>query len=275
MTGTPIVILLSGGQDSTTCAFWARHMWPTRPLLALTIDYDQRHQRELDAAWTIGHKAGVSGQRTLKVGPILEGASPLTDHALELEQYPDGDLPGGLEKTYVPGRNALFLTLAANHAYCNGARDIVIGVSEADYGGYPDCRFSFIDAMQDALNAALPEPHLILHTPLIDRTKGETVELACRLPGCYPAMAFTHTSYDGAWPPTGHDHATVLRAQGFNEAGVPDPLVVRAALEGLMPLPTTDNYSSVYGIVTRLRGTAINTEVVLRESGITFAGSPS
>jgi 7-cyano-7-deazaguanine synthase len=240
------LVVLSGGQDSTTCLFWARDHYAS--VEAITFDYGQRHYRELEAARIVAAMADVP-QHTLEVGPILRGASPLVNPSSKLEQYADAaSLPGGLEKTFVPGRNALFLVLAANYAYTIGALDIVTGVSAEDYGGYPDCRPEFINEMEAALRLGLsadendPWHLLAIQVPLMYLSKKRTVQLAKELPGCWEALAYTHTAYDGAYPPVGHDHATLLRAKGFEEAGYPDPLVLRAVREGLMPIPTTENY---------------------------------
>jgi 7-cyano-7-deazaguanine synthase len=238
-----ILIVLSGGQDSTTCAFWAKQEFPGAELHAVTFDYGQRHQRELDAAIKVAGLAGIRTHEIVSLGPVLKGTSPLVSGE-KLEQYKDfHSLPGGLEKTFVPMRNTLFLTLAANRAVVLGSNDIVTGVCQEDFGGYPDCRQVFIDALEHAFNMSLEDGHIAIHTPLMDLTKAESVHLARELPGCYEALAYSHTSYDGAYPPKGHDHATLLRAKGFAEAGLPDPLVVRAFNEGLMDLPATENYS--------------------------------
>lgn len=241
------IIVLSGGQDSTTCAFWARSQG--MELHAVTFDYGQRHARELEAAEKIADILGVASHEFVPLGSgVLKSTSPLVSRA-ELEQYPDHhSLPGGLEKTFVPMRNQLFLTLAANRAYAIGANKLVTGVCQEDYGGYPDCRASFIQSFEHTSSLGsftgedgAPE-RLTVHTPLMYLTKKQSVEMATMLPGCYAALAFTHTAYDGAYPPTGHDHASLLRAKGFEEADMPDPLVLRAAVEGLMPLPDTHNY---------------------------------
>lgn len=245
MTSKALVVL-SGGQDSTTCLHWALNQGYDE-VHAITFDYNQRHRREIDAAVKIAADARVQSHQVIEIGPILGGTSPLVSDA-ELEQYPDGDLPGGLEKTFVPMRNQTFLTLAANRAYVLGARNLITGVCQEDFGGYPDCRQVFIDALEKACNlgtftgqdGALEA--LKIHTPLMFLTKAESVHLALRLPGCFDALAFSHTSYDGQYPPLGADHATMLRAKGFEQAGVPDPLVLRAACEGLMELPETSNY---------------------------------
>lgn len=241
------VVVLSGGQDSTTCLFWARHAG--FEVHAVTFDYNQRHAREIEAAKRVAKLAGVLSHEIITLGPVLKGTSPLiSDNTLE--QYADHrSLPGGIEKTFVPMRNQLFLTIAANRAYVHNAEALVTGVCEEDYGGYPDCRSAFIDVLTHACNIGTftgedgtPGPLTIL-TPLMRLTKKATVKMALTLPGCYAALAWTHTSYDGAYPPVGRDHATLLRAKGFEEANVPDPLVLRAHLEGLMDLPDSPNYA--------------------------------
>lgn len=239
------LVVLSGGQDSTACLFLARTMYDE--VAAVTFDYGQRHRAEIAAAMNIAAVAGVKHE-VVKVPGVLVGTSPLVSVS-ELEQYKDWQsLPGGLEKTFVPARNALFLVLAANRAYNMGATAIYTGVSADDYGGYPDCRPSFINAMQAALQLGLgfdsddPMSRITVQTPLIALNKKATVELMMVLPGCYGATGLSHTAYDGAYPPLGKDHATLLRAKGFELAGIPDPLIVRAFWEKKMDLPDTNNY---------------------------------
>lgn len=237
------IVVLSGGQDSTTCLYLAKQLG--YELHAVTVDYDQRHRAELAAAEDVAFLAGVTSHEIVRVGKILKGTSPLVSDA-GLEQYADHkSLPGGIEKTFVPLRNQLFLTLAANRATCIGATAIFTGVCQEDFGGYPDCRRVFIDALQEAINLSNEgaSPPIEIVTPLMHLTKAQSVHLALKLPGCFAALSRTHTSYDGQYPPVGHDHATLLRAKGFEEAGVPDPLVLRAFAEGLMQLPVTPNYS--------------------------------
>lgn len=239
------LVILSGGQDSTTCLFWALSQFDE--VKAVTFNYGQRHAVEIEAARKVASMAGVPHE-VVELGAILRGTSPLVSGE-KLEQYEDfNSLPGGLEKTFVPGRNALFLVIAANLAYCDDCDALVTGVCEEDFGGYPDCRQVFIDAMDCAINRALfldDSRRLSIETPLMEMSKAETVLFAKNFHGCMEALAYTHTSYDGQFPPTGHDHATLLRAKGFAEAGVPDPLVMRAVSMGLMPLPETSNYDSV------------------------------
>jgi len=245
MTSKALVVL-SGGQDSTLCLHWALQQG-FDTVEAVAFDYGQKHSVELEMAKIQTDRAGVKLE-IVELGPILKGTSPLVDPKAKLEQYEDGDLPGGLEKTFVPMRNQLFLTIAANRAYVIGATNLVTGVCQADSGGYPDCRQNFIDALAQSINLGTftGEPGtvkpLTIHTPLMNLTKSQSIGMAMRIKGAYASWSYSHTAYDGAYPPIGFDHATVLRAQGFEEAGVPDPLILRAACEGLMELPATSNY---------------------------------
>ena len=129
----------------------------------------------------------------------------------------------GLPNTFVPGRNLVFLTFAAAFAYRQGIRHIVTGVAQTDYSGYPDCRAETIDALQQALRLGM-ESDVEIHTPLMHLSKKQTVELASDL-GALPALAHTHTCYNGVRPPCGNCPACELRAKGFAEAGIPDPLL--------------------------------------------------
>lgn len=243
------LVILSGGQDSTTCLFWAKQQYDE--IHAVTFDYGQRHRIEIDAAIKVAEMAGVRSHEVIEVPGILHSASPLTSDN-DLEKYTsfeqmDGVIGNRRELTFVPMRNALFLTIAANRAEALGIKFIVTGVCQMDNANYDDCREVFIDNAQRYINTALGHDHrrtgeIEIVTPLLFKTKAETVKLAYNTPGCWEAMAYTHTSYDGCYPPIDMNHANVLRAQGFLEAGLPDPLVIRAWSEGLMPLPTTDNY---------------------------------
>jgi 7-cyano-7-deazaguanine synthase len=248
------IVVLSGGQDSTTCLFWAIREYGVANVLAVTFDYGQRHQRELEAANIVAEMAGVT-QLEVEVGPILKGTSPLTNRKEQLETYEnyeqmDKIIGDRVEKTFVPMRNALFLTLAANRAVVHDCNVIVTGVCQQDNANYPDCRYEFIASQENTINQALgyigrvvSDPRYIeIVTPLMDLTKAESIKLAQSLPGCMEALAFSHTAYDGGYPPVSKDHASILRAQGFVEAGVPDPLVLRAIREGLMDAPDTPNY---------------------------------
>lgn len=234
--GRTVVVLFSGGQDSTTCLWWAVHKAGARRIIALSVQYGQRHAVELEAARGVldvfrSQFPNIPVEHeVLELGSIMRGKSPLTDHTREVETYADAEsMPGGLEDTFVPGRNILFLTLAANRAYAAGADLIITGTAQEDFGGYPDCRREFIEAMEDALSAGmhLDGSRVHIDTPLMDLDKKATVLLAAKLPGCLDGLAYSHTCYNGQVPPCGECHACLLRARGFTEAGIPDPLVER------------------------------------------------
>ena len=243
------LVVLSGGQDSTTCLFWAKKHFGE--VHALTFDYGQRHAVEIEAAMKVCALAGVASHETLPSGSgILASTSPLVNFGHSVAQYESAEvLPGGLEATFVPMRNALFLILAANRAVALGCDTLVTGVCQEDFGGYPDCRARFIASAELMINEALgtihdskhpdtcdddcdhcgrAEGYIEIATPLMDLTKAESVALAGTLPGCFEALAFSHTCYNGHFPPCGHCHACLLRAKGFNAHGVVDPLVDRA-----------------------------------------------
>jgi 7-cyano-7-deazaguanine synthase len=139
------------------------------------------------------------------------------------------DLPGGVEPTFIPARNPLFLTIAANRAALIDAKVLVTGLCEVDYGGYYDCRGDFLKAMERMLSQALfgNAFSFKIVAPLLHRTKAGSVELARSLPGCLEALAYSHTCYQGSFPPCRICHACLLRQKGFDEAGILDPLLMR------------------------------------------------
>lgn len=252
---TKAIVVLSGGQDSTTCLMMAC-MKHGRDVHAVSFDYGQRHAIELQAAANVAKLLQVSHEIIPLGAGILQGTSPLTDSKQPLEQYESAEqmeaiIGDRVEKTFVPMRNALFLTIAANRAVVHGATHIYTGVCEADNANYPDCREVFVSHQEGTINEALgysieDQRNIVIETPLMFMSKAQSIEALDRLRGL-PLLAFTHTAYDGQYPPVGNDHATLLRAQGFEKAGVPDPLVVRAHIEGCMQLPETDNYQQWIG----------------------------
>ena len=238
------VVVFSGGQDSTTCLYWAMKAFDK--VYAVSFDYGQRHVREILSAKMICHFAGVEHEIVYLRGGILKGSSPLIDQDADLGEYKDHQsLPGGLEDTFVPMRNQLFLTIAANRAHVHGCNVLVTGVSAEDFGGYPDCRPDFIEAFIKVSSVGtFTDDSLRVITPVMTLDKAATVHMALQFPRCYQALGLSHTSYDGEYPPKSNDHATLLRAKGFELSGIPDPLILRAYSENLLPhLPGTANYS--------------------------------
>lgn len=242
------LVVLSGGQDSTTCLFWACNRF--EEVHAITYYYGQRHDIELESAKKVFSLAKekypekVKTHEFLDVEEAIKDNSAMTDTNQRLNEY-DVDEVGaiaGIQTTYVPGRNILFLTIAANRAWKLGARNLVTGICQDENGGYPDVTASFAQAMQTVLTAGMGDAFYV-HTPLMHLSKAESVDLALSIPGCYYALAFTTTAYSGEFPPKTRDHATVLREKGFVEAGVPDPLYIRARKEHPdFVLPQTVNY---------------------------------
>ena len=214
------VVILSGGQDSTTCLYWALEHFGRDGLESITFDYRQRHRIEIDCARNVARFAGIPN-RVLPIDTFAAlGGNALTDTHAAVPQgtAADGELPA----TFVPGRNLVFLTYAAAWAWPRGIGDLVTGTAQTDYSGYPDCRRDTLDALEKALSLGL-DREIRIHTPLMNLSKKETVELAGRL-GALPAMALTHTCYKGERPPCGSCAACRLRARGFAEAGIEDPL---------------------------------------------------
>ncbi|MFW5859769.1 MAG: 7-cyano-7-deazaguanine synthase QueC [Planctomycetota bacterium] len=215
------VVALSGGQDSTTCLAWTRRRFAR--VYTIAFDYGQRHRVELDAAARVAGVAGVVEHRVLPVASL----AALGGNALTGAGAVDGaaDPASGLPPTFVPGRNLLFLTLAAAWAYQLDVTELVTGVCQTDYSGYPDCRASTMEALQQSLRTGMERPFTI-HTPLMHLTKAASVRLAVEL-DALPLLSWSHTCYAGAVPPCGICPACRLRARGFAEAGVVDPLLVR------------------------------------------------
>ena len=216
------LVVLSGGQDSTTCLYWAIDRFGRDNVLTVTFDYGQRHQIELDCASRVAEQAGVPNTRLPIDTFSALGGDALTDSGIPVETSASSG--NGLPNTFVPGRNLVFLTFAAAFAYQRGIRNLVTGVAQTDYSGYPDCRDETIRALQQTLRIGM-ESDVVIHTPLMHLSKRETVELARDLGGL-PAMALTHTCYNGQRPPCGNCPACELRARGFAEAGIEDPLVL-------------------------------------------------
>jgi len=171
----PALVLFSGGQDSTTCLFWAKKYFSSVRTLCFT--YGQRHSNEVEIAEEIARKAEVPFQ-ILDASIISHlSTNSLTDWDVVMDkEKPEHDYPN----TFVPGRNLLFLTFAAVIARTHGIRHIVTGVSEADYSGYPDCRDTFIMSANASINLAMDE-HFQIHTPLMWRDKTAVWQLADEL----------------------------------------------------------------------------------------------
>jgi 7-cyano-7-deazaguanine synthase len=220
------VVLLSGGLDSFTAAAIAKA--DGFMLNALTIDYGQRHAREVESARQVARALGVEQHKELTVDLRPIGGSSLTS---DVDVPRDRDLDAtDIPSTYVPARNTIFLSLALGWAEVIGACDLVVGVNALDYSGYPDCRPEFVRAFEAlagvATRAGVEGARFRIHTPLIQLSKADIIRRGVELGLDY---GLTHSCYDPA--PSGlpcrHCDSCVLRAKGFAAAGVADPLLLR------------------------------------------------
>lgn len=214
------VVLLSGGLDSTTVV--AQALADGYEVYALSFDYGQRHDAELNAARRIAERMDVREHKVVSMNLSTIGGSALTDRSIDVPT----DASEGIPVTYVPARNTVFLSIALGWAEVLGAQNLFIGVSAIDYSGYPDCRPEYIAAYERMANLAtrmgVEGQPIRIHTPLINRTKAATVELGASLGvdysltvSCYQANA------DGQ--ACGRCDSCRLRRRGFAEAGIPDP----------------------------------------------------
>ena len=224
MTGAKAVCLLSGGLDSTTCLAWA--VAQGYETYALSFDYGQRHRIELDAAHRVANALGATAHRVAKIDLRVFGHSALTDDIEVPKGRDESQMGQGIPITYVPARNTIFLSFALAWAEVLEASDIVIGVNALDYSGYPDCRPEFIAAYETMANLATKtgvegRTHVRIHTPLIELSKAEIVQLGARLG---VPFGLTHSCYDPdpSGRPCGECDSCLLRAKGFREAGIED-----------------------------------------------------
>ncbi len=217
----PAVVLVSGGLDSATVLALARERG--FDCYALTLDYGQRHRLELEAAQRVARAVGVAGHRTVTLDLGQFGGSALTDPRVPVPDQPTAGIPA----TYVPARNTVFLAIALSWSEALGAMDIFIGANAVDYSGYPDCRPEYIEAFERLANVAtragVERGGIHIHAPLIRMTKAQIIQCGMKLGVDY---ALTLSCYQpgehGA--PCGVCDACRLRAKGFQEAGLSDPL---------------------------------------------------
>jgi 7-cyano-7-deazaguanine synthase len=184
------VVVFSGGQDSTTCLFWA--MREFEEVEAVTFDYNQRHGTEIQCAKEIANELGIK-HHVLDMS-LLNQLAPnaLTRNDIEVKEGEGGNLPS----TFVPGRNLLFLSFAGVLASQVNAKHIITGVCETDFSGYPDCRDQFIKSLNVTLNLSMDQ-NFVIHTPLMWLNKGQTWKLADELDAFEYIRTRTLTCYNG------------------------------------------------------------------------------
>ncbi|MBO8485946.1 MAG: 7-cyano-7-deazaguanine synthase QueC [Bacteroidetes bacterium] len=206
------LVVFSGGQDSSTCLFWAlKHFSKVH---TITFSYGQRHALEVDMARRLAEKAGVDFH--LVDAPLIGtlGANSLTAPSVSMdEEKPEGTFPN----TFVPGRNLFFLSIAAVYAREHGIKNIVTGVSQTDFSGYPDCRDSFVRSLNVTLNLAM-DGQFVIHTPLMWLDKAQTWALADSLGVLDIIRNETLTCYNGIpGDGCGHCPACTLRNAGLKK----------------------------------------------------------
>ena len=214
------VVLLSGGLDSATTLALAHA--EGRTCYALTFDYGQRHRVELDAAKRVAHKLGATDHRVVPLDLSWMGGSALTDRSMAVPTNPSTGIP----VTYVPARNTVFLSIALGWAEVLGAHDIYIGVNAVDYSGYPDCRPEYLQAFERLANlgtrAGVEGRGFRIHAPLVSQRKAEIIRIGARL-GVDYGLTVSCYDPDAEARACGKCDSCRFRAQGFAEAGVPDP----------------------------------------------------
>ena len=218
------IVLLSGGLDSYTAAAMAKAEGFS--LNALTVHYGQRHVRELESARAVARVLGIERHLELPIDLRAIGGSSLTS---DLGVPRDRDvISPGIPSTYVPARNTVFLALALGWAEVLDTRDIVMGVNALDYSGYPDCRPEFIRAFEAlasvATRAGVEGASFHVRTPLISMTKAEIIRHGVQL-GLDYGLTTSCYDPDSTGRPCEHCDACLLRAKGFAEAGILDPLL--------------------------------------------------
>lgn len=212
MNNETALVVFSGGQDSTTCLFWAKKHF--KRVYALSFLYGQKHEKEVEMARNIARKAEV-GFEAMDVSFIGHlGKNSLTDFSMRMdEEKPEGSFPN----TFVPGRNLFFLSIAAVYARERGINHIVTGVSQTDFSGYPDCRDAFIKSLNVTLNLAM-DGQFVIHTPLMWIDKAQTWALADELGVLDLVRNETLTCYNGIpGDGCGHCPACRLRREGLEK----------------------------------------------------------
>ncbi len=219
------VVLLSGGLDSTTVLALAQVTG--YDCYALSFDYGQRHNFELEAAAVIATQARVAAHKVIQLDLGAIGGSALTDPDIAVPQADQSsEVATGIPLTYVPARNTIFLSLALGWAEVLDAQNIFIGVNAVDYSGYPDCRAEFIEAFERVANlatkAGVEGQQMTIHTPLITMSKAEIIQAGTELGVDYSCTVSCYSA-DEVGRACGRCDACHLRAAGFEQAGFPDP----------------------------------------------------
>lgn len=217
------LVCLSGGQDSATCLAWAKDRFTK--VYSVAFYYGQRHAIELECSRKLSELAQCEHHFEIQMDQLFSQieVSSLLDKSKDVTS--SFDLDANLPSSFVPFRNLFFISSAASIAYLYGIKNIVVGVSQTDFSGYPDCRNNFIKSLNATLELAV-DSSFEIHAPLMYLSKKETVLLMKNL-GCLDWYRYTHTCYKGERPACGICPACKLRLKGFAEAGIKDLIEYR------------------------------------------------
>jgi 7-cyano-7-deazaguanine synthase len=220
----PVIVLASGGLDSTTCLAIAKSDGFS-PVYSMSFDYGQRHRHELHAAADLSKRYGVAVHRVVTIDLRQFGGSALTSDVAVPKDRSESAMNTGVPITYVPARNTIFLSYALAWAEVLNVDDVYIGVNALDYSGYPDCRPEYVDAFEKMARLGTQRTNFKIHAPLVHLTKAQIIRKGVDLGVDY---GLTHSCYDpverdGHVLACGHCDSCLLRRKGFEEAGISDP----------------------------------------------------
>lgn len=241
------VVIFSGGMNSTVGLYWAKQRFDT--VHTLSVDYGQKHTKELTAAEFSAQLARVSHHEVVKLSSdmfytsssvICTGREELYNDPNDLRLRHENRLDP--DESYIPFLNTHILLIAVQYALKNDLKSVVLCNSLSEFKRYNESSDSYFAALSNLIAETLNIDDIVIERPFGYMSKNMIISMAIDIPGCYNALAFTHTGHDNQYPPIGYDLATIERAAAFENAGTPDPLVIRAWKERRMDLPRGHNY---------------------------------
>ena len=240
------VVVFSGGMNSTVGLYWAKQRFDV--VHTLSVDYGQKHTKELAAAEFSSRLARVAHHEVVKLPSDMFYTSSSIIGTGREELYND---PNDLrfrhenrlapDESYIPFLSTHILLIAVQYAITNALKAVVLCNSLSEFKRYNESSNSYFSALSHLISETV-DSDIIIERPFAYMSKNMIISMAIDIPGCYNALAFTHTGHDNQYPPIGYDLATIERAAAFENAGAPDPLVIRAWKERRMDLPRGHNY---------------------------------